>query len=326
LGVYSYTEGNQYSITLSDNANGYVIADAVMLVPQGAEANSAVWTYQAPTDGDYQVFAKWTSHSNRASNAIYSFYPDPTINAAFNEASVDQRVNGGTWNLLGTFTFTQGVESKIVLTDEADGYVIADSIRIVPVDSQPNTAIWQFEVPESDNYQVFARWTAHPNRASDATYTVQTDIGSYPITVNQQLNGGVWNSLGIYNFLAGQNYRVDLTDEANGYVVADAIMISPMGAEPNRFIWNLSIPEAGQYEVYARWTAHPNRASDATYSVLHDGGETPVTVNQQTNGAKWNLLGTYNFTPATGSVFKVTLTDQANGYVIADGIRLVPID
>ena len=54
--------------------------------------------------------------------------------------------------------------------------------------------------------------------------------------------------------------------------------------------------QAGQYEVYAQWTRHANRATDATYTVTHAGGSTPVAVNQ-----------------------------QANGYVIADAIRLVPV-
>jgi len=192
------------------------------------------------------------------------------------------------------------------------------------LDAQPNTASWQFEVPQSDQYRVFARWTAHPNRSTNASYTVNSDAGAMTVTTDQQQNGGVWNLLGTYSFTVGQGYNINLTDHADGYVIADAIMVSPVSAEPNRFSWNLTIPVTGQYGVYGRWAAHPNRATNATYTIFHDGGETPVTVNQQTNGAKWNLLGTFSF--LQGGAYHVDLTDQADGYVIADGIRLVPID
>jgi RHS repeat-associated protein len=74
--------------------------------------------------------------------------------------------------------------------------------------------------------------------------------------------------------------------------------------------------------VYAWWTANPNRATNATYTVAYSGGTAAVTVNQQTSGGAWNLLGTYTFGSGTGG--NITLTDQANGYVIADAIRLVP--
>ncbi|MCU7843314.1 MAG: hypothetical protein KZQ93_05695 [Candidatus Thiodiazotropha sp. (ex Monitilora ramsayi)] len=237
---------------------------------------------------------------------------------------MDQRFNGAAWNLLGTFSYSQTNSYTITLTDQADGYVIADAIKIVPIDAQPNTAYWWFDVPQTDQYRVFARWTAHPNRASNASYTISSDAGDQAASINQQLNGGVWNLLGTYSFTSGQGYSVNLTDQANGYVIADSIMVSLVNAAPNRFRWNLTIPKTGQYEVHARWTSHPNRATNTVYSVMHEGGETPVTVNQQTNGAKWNLLGTFNF--IQGGAYHVELTDQADGYVIADGIRLVPID
>jgi RHS repeat-associated protein len=74
--------------------------------------------------------------------------------------------------------------------------------------------------------------------------------------------------------------------------------------------------------VYARWTAHSNRATDAKYMVSHATGQATVTVDQQQAGGAWNLLGTFSF--GAGAA-QVTLTDQANGYVIADAVRFVPL-
>lgn len=41
---------------------------------------------------------------------------------------------------------------------------------------------------------------------------------------------------------------------------------------------------AEQYEVFAKWTAHPNRATNTKYTVYHAAGSTDVFVNQTQNG------------------------------------------
>jgi len=319
LGTFNFSQGSQYGISLSDEADGYVIADAVKLVPVNAQPNTAIWTYTATQNNSFQVYARWTQHSNRASNATYTVNHDAGATAV----TVDQRVNGAQWNLLGTYDFSAGSSYDITLTDQADGYVIADAIKIVPIDAPPNSALWSFNVANNGQYNVYARWTQHSNRASNATYTVTHDAGQTPTVVDQRASGATWNLLGTYDFTAGAPYNVTLTDQADGYVIADAIMVTPVGAAPNRFIWNLSIPDTGQYQVYARWTSHPNRATDAKYTVSHDGGENTVLMNQQQSGAQWILVGTYSFTQ--GQAYSVTLTDEADGYVIADAIRLVPV-
>lgn len=321
LGTYDFTQGGQYGVSLSDDADGYVIADAIMVVPEDAAGNHARWFFNINVTGQYQVYAKWTAHSNRASNATY------VITHGLTEIPVvvDQRINGGVWNLLGTFNFNQsgGNYYYVTLSDQADGYVIADAIKVVPVDASPNSAIWRFTVPQPGSYRLFANWTSHPNRASDAKYTISSDTGNSTVPVNQRLNGGDWNPLGTYSFTDGVDYQVTLTDQADGVVIADAIQVSPIDAPPNQFIWNTTVPQTGQYEVYARWTAHPNRATNASYSIQSDEGMNTVPVDQQTSGARWNLLGVYSFTQ--GSDYQISLTDEANGYVIADGIRLVPV-
>lgn len=83
--------------------------------------------------------------------------------------------------------------------------------------------------------------------------------------------------------------------------------------------WQAAVP-AGTYRVYARWTAHSNRASDAPYTITHAGGQSTVKVSQRTSGNKWNLLGTYTF----GNTTTVRLASSPTGYVVADAIRLEP--
>ncbi len=107
--------------------------------------------------------------------------------------------------------------------------------------------------------------------------------------------------------------------------LGDDYHVIERGTGDNYAVWN--VETIREYQVYARWTAHSNRASDATYTIHHlnQNGETitnTVTVNQRTDGGKWVLLGTYWMSNLTG---RVTLSDDANGYVVADAVRFVPV-
>ncbi|WP_428623320.1 putative Ig domain-containing protein [Sedimenticola sp.] len=319
LGDYDYTAGTLYSITLSDDADGLITADAVKLVPENAGPNTATWTYTPSQGGQYKVYARWTVYATRATDATYFVTDD----GGTTPVTVNQQTQGGDWNLLGYYSFTAGNSYPITLTDQANGGVVADAIKIVSVDAEPNTAIWHFDIPESGQYRVYGYWPAYSSRATNAGYQIEHADGRSTVLANQQQNGSRWNLLGTFNFNQGEGYNVRLTDQADGTVVADAVALSPVSAPPNRFIWHFNIPATGAYEVYARWSAYSNRATNATYVIAHDGGDTPVTVNQQQSGAKWNLLGTYYFTQ--GGLHYVSLTDEADGRVIADAIRLVPV-
>ena len=125
------------------------------------------------------------------------------------------------------------------------------------------------------------------------------------------------------HFQAGTDYTAAVTNQADGTAVADAILINALDAEPSTFTWHLDVPESDTFEVFVRWTAAPDRATDATLVLTHDGGSETITVNQQMGGATWNSLGTY--TISTGSGATLTLNNNANGKVIADAVRLEPI-
>ena len=280
----------------------------------GTGGDSFTWTPTIPTTGTYLVYARWTIHPNRSTHALY------TVNHAggATPVTVNQEVNGGQWNLLGTFTLNAGSSHSVVLAIQDDGYVIADAIKVVPQGAAPSTATWTPVVPTAKAYHVYARWTAHPNRATDAKYTVTHAGGETTVTINQEVNNGAWVQLGTFNLAPASGHKVSLTDQANGYVIADAIrLIGTDEPQANSATWSPNL--TGEHQVYAKWTANPNRATNATYTVTHAGGSTPIAVNQQANGGQFNLLGTFTLSPAS----TITLTDNANGFVIADAIQLI---
>ncbi|GAB3469177.1 golvesin C-terminal-like domain-containing protein [Actinophytocola sediminis] len=75
------------------------------------------------------------------------------------------------------------------------------------------------------SYDVFAWWFSAPAQATNAPYTVTHARGSATVRVNQRAGGGVWHRLG--TFPMGTGDHVLISDDADGYVVADAILLRP---------------------------------------------------------------------------------------------------
>lgn len=84
-----------------------------------------------------------------------------------------------------------------------------------------------------------------------------------------------------------------------------------------------NLPVGGRYRVFARWTSHANRATNAPYTIHHVGGADTVRVNQENNGGKWMLLGEYEFAPGTAG--HVVLSNDADEWVVADAVAFSPV-
>jgi N-acetylmuramoyl-L-alanine amidase len=96
------------------------------------------------------------------------------------------------------------------------------------------TVFWPFPaMGTAGRYEVFARWSGGPNRATDATYQITSNAGQASVTMNQKSGGSEWRSLGTFEFQPGKDQGVSLSDKADGVVVADAIrFVGPQGATP----------------------------------------------------------------------------------------------
>ncbi len=88
----------------------------------------------------------------------------------------------------------------------------------------------------------------------------------------------------------------------------------------------LNDPVTIMYDVYTWKFDHPFSdlmATDARFIVKDRNGISGiVSVDQSTAGDEWIFLGNYEFDGS--SVQGVGVTDEADGYVIADAVRLVP--
>lgn len=87
--------------------------------------------------------------------------------------------------------------------------------------------------------------------------------------------------------------------------------------------WTVTLPSDGTYDVYAWWTAGTNRSTTAPFIITHTGGNTTVNKNQQIDGSKWVLLGTWNFYQGTAQRVQLSCWTTTGYYVIADAVKFV---
>ncbi len=420
LGHFQINSGT-LKIVLTDNANGYVIADAahvaaVAAAPQvQVTAGSQVVAYNGSFSMSALVgqTATQTFTVTNTGGATLTLSDPITLPSGFTlssdfgstslapgqsttfavqlntsaAASYSGSVSFGT-NVSGanpfSFTLSGTVAATTVIDNGQAGFSESGSgwthytgagygnnLDYAAAGSGANTATWQMTGLAAGTYDAQVTWTAVANHATNATYQVydgNTLLGT--VTVNQQqapsgttVNGSAFQSLGQYKISSG-TLKVVLTDNANGYVIADAfraavatgviidngqagfsetgtgwthytgtgynntVDYAAAGTGANTATWQLAGLASASYDVQMTWNVVSNHASNATYSV-YDGSTMlgTATVNQQqapsgttVNGSAFQSLGHFQINSGT---LKVVLTDNANGYVIADALRVV---
>lgn len=113
-----------------------------------------------------------------------------------------------------------------------------------------------------------------------------------------------------------------VSTSTGGYVGSNYLHDGTAGADAStRWAkWTPTVATAGHYNIYMNWTASSNRPSAAPLAITYNGGtDTSKTVNQQTNGGTWVLIGNYSLSAGSGNNVKLIAT--ASGYTIADAVR-----
>jgi PKD repeat protein len=208
---------------------------------------------------------------------------------------------------------------------------------------------------------VFMWWTQWSSRSTSIPVDIEHAGGTAQAIINQQENGGQWNSLGEFSFNAGQSYTVTITSQPGpSSTCADAVRFLPVSETPadiiidNRdvsltsqtgtwdasgasgfygedsvwsrngttFSWHFNPSQTGSYELFMWWTEWASRSESVPVDIEHAGGTAQVIINQQENGGQWNSLGDYLF--EFGQSYRVTITSQPNpSSTCADAVRFV---
>jgi hypothetical protein len=150
-----------------------------------------------------------------------------------------------------------------------------------------------------------------PNSLTEASATTKAvivdDADPSGVIVTGTTNTGTWS----------------ISTSTPGYYGVDYLNDGDTGADGGKSVrFSPLLPVTGTYNVYLRWTANANRASNAPVDVNYAGGTETFSVNEQANNGTWVLLGTYSFNAGTAGNVLVR-NDGANGYVIADAVEFV---
>ena len=248
LGTVNVGSDGLLKVELSNLANGRVEADAVRLV---------------------------------ASSAAVSPPPPPPPPPANTPATVSVGDPGfstsGTWQ---TFNF---------------GHAGGQNVEAVPGNG-PDKADWNFTGLVNTQYLVRITWPSYTNRATNAPFTIydgSTSLGTYP--VNQQLapsgttdaSGTTWQQLAVVTDASG-TLTVELTNQANGRVEADAVQIiavpgSPTTNPPAVYLpMIVSVGDPG-FSTSGTWQ---------TFNFGHAGGQNVEAVpGNGPDKADWNFTG-----------------------------------
>ena len=234
------------------------------------------------------------------------------------------------------------------LTPDASGTTVAGSGATPGSLITVSTSLGSVAGTTSDDDPNYAGVQVTASGTGTFTFDITEPVGAGTATItSEEVTGlGIGSTTFAY---AGLGPAVQICDNEDGCFAAPAFTFrDTWGFQGDvRFAagdnsgdtasWTFTVDPGFDYRVSAYWVTHPNRATNAPYEIF-DGTAIPVnsvgtaSINQRVStidvvytrvldSGVWfaDLGGPYTI---SGSTLTVTLNDAANGYVIADGIRI----
>jgi hypothetical protein len=279
LGAYDFAAGTVGSVVIDDDADGYVVADAVRFLEAGPPSTPTPSPSPMPTatPTDTPTTAPTSTPTSTAPPS-----PTPTLTATARPTNTpvsptdmptatptntpvpptdtptatptppDTPTATSTPTPTPASTYTPTPVSTPtpadVIVDNTDsGFSVVGSwltysgplyphygtdFRYDEAGTGSEWATFVPNLPRAGRYEVFTWWGTSPDGATDAPYTVHHLGGATTVQVSLRGpvgEGGVWYSLGAYDFVAGTAGSVVISDDADGYVGADAARFLEVG-------------------------------------------------------------------------------------------------
>ncbi|MEQ9380101.1 MAG: PKD domain-containing protein [Pirellulales bacterium] len=326
-----------------DNPSGLGFNGESRIHAAGTGTATAAWEFTHLEAGLQEVLVTWPQDPTLASDATYKIYDGETLVGTI---SRDQRVApsgpvyaGTPWESLGVFTATAG-SLRVVLSDDADGYIAADAVRLVNQDAKLGLRMLTLNNNPLDNnaQEIFVSLIDETVAEFSFDSNPIPPVSVVDATPRKVPSNG---SLEI-DLLPSSERLIDSSNSGSGYSEAGAgwvdnpsglgfngeSRIHAAGAGTATAVWEFMDFEAGPQEVLVTWPQDPTLAPKATYKI-YDGETLIRTISRDQRvapsgplyaGTPWESLGV--FTATSGSL-RVVLSDDAEGYIAADAVRLV---
>ena len=113
----------------------------------------STYSFHTSVAGRHTVSLWWTSSKRRAVKVPVEIYDGDTL---LNVVYVDQRENGGCWNDLGVYIFTQMAKVKII-SEQGEQYTSADAVRFTALLEGSVVLSWEHPShPQLAGFEVMA--------------------------------------------------------------------------------------------------------------------------------------------------------------------------
>ena len=323
LGTYQTASGG-LSVRLSDSANNNVVADAVCVVEV-----PAVTSPPAVVDNADPAYAEggsnwqgWTAAGYVGGDCRYHAAGTGQNTASWTFANVDPNAQ---YQVYATWVGDSSHASNAPYT-VLDGTTPLATVELnqqaTPTDATIDGQAWEsmgVYTAASGTLVVQLSDNANGNVVANAVRLVEVTPPTTAPAVVDNADPAYAES--------GSNW---LGWTAAGYV-GGGCRYHAAGDGSDTASWTFAdVNPNAQYQVYATWVGDSSHASNAPYTVLD--GTTPlatVELNQQAtptdatiDGQAWQSVGVYS---ATSGKLVIQLSDNANGYVVADAVRVVEV-
>jgi hypothetical protein len=340
----------------ASTAGGYLGNIHIAAGNSGAATSTGTWTFNVVAGVHYQVAATWLASANCATNAPYSLNGGNAIRVNQLTVPSGQTYSNMNWQILGT-CLSSGNSLTVTLSNNANGFVIADAIMIsivpdIPVAQSQNVSLLQgvsqaITLSATDPLNAALTYSIATPPTHGGLNTPVSNVVTYTPAAGYlgsdsfafQVSNGTSYSLSPGTVALNINSSLIIDDSsstgfsttgawtsttAGGYLGNIHYAAATSGSATATAAWTFAVTPGAHYQLAATWYANTNRASNAVYTVHNGSNATNVTVNQQTapsgvaySSANWTVLGSY---AATSNTLVVTLSNNANGFVIADAV------
>ena len=240
LGQYSFQAGSSYTVTVT--AQPYpasTCADAVRFVHQGAANTPPVATIDSitPNLAHLGEMVTFVGHGQDPDGSITAYNWSSSIDGSLSNNSTFSTSNLSLSDHIITFIVydndstasepvTQVLSIREVISEDiidngsavtsyTGTWSVSGAAEPYGTDSywsrDGSTYTWTFSPTLTGYYQVYMWWTQWPSRSDNVPVDIENVSSTARVYINQQANGGQWNSLGQYAFSSGSSYDVTVT-------------------------------------------------------------------------------------------------------------------
>ncbi len=255
IGEYAFNAGTTYNIkitapagsppstcadavkfTLTSSVNIPPVAVIDSITPNPSIVGQSVSFTGHGTDSDGTITAyNWTSSIDANLSNTASFL---TVALSQGQHTVTFKVqdNKGVWSSPVTQNLVIAPAEKIIdnrdaATSKTGTWQVSGAPGFYGQDAvwsrDGATFSFNFTPTLSGLYGLSMWWTQWPSRSTNIPVDIQNSNGTTRVYINQQVNGGKWNSIGQYTFTAGILYKITITSQSDPTsTCADAVKLT----------------------------------------------------------------------------------------------------